>query len=93
MAKKRKKSVAKKRKKQNLAGMDFQGLMDLREQVEGALVSQRATLERQLQALGGSLAGYWVAMYPAGEPRRHGADRGRDYVRAADDDPVAATLD
>jgi DNA-binding protein H-NS len=56
VAKKRKKSVAKKRKKQNLAGMDFQGLMDLREQVEGALVSQRATLERQLQALGGSIA-------------------------------------
>jgi hypothetical protein len=37
----------------NLSRMDVQALIDLREQVEGALVSQRATLERQLQALGG----------------------------------------
>jgi DNA-binding protein H-NS len=66
VAKKRKKSVAKKRKKQNLAGMDFQGLMDLREQVEGALVSQRATLERQLQALGGSIASLGGAIGPGG---------------------------
>jgi DNA-binding protein H-NS len=36
--------------------MDVQALMDLREQVEGALVSQRAALKRQLQALGGSIA-------------------------------------
>ena len=40
----------------NLSRMDVQALIDLREQVEGALVSQRATLERQLQALGGSVA-------------------------------------
>jgi DNA-binding protein H-NS len=36
--------------------MDVQALIDLREQIEDALVSQRATLERQLQALGGSNA-------------------------------------
>jgi DNA-binding protein H-NS len=40
----------------NLSRMDVQALIDLREQIEVALVSQRATLERQLQALGGSNA-------------------------------------
>ena len=38
MAKKRKKQIAKKQKKQNLAGLDFQGLMDLRNQVDEALI-------------------------------------------------------
>ena len=32
-------------------------------------------------------------MHPAGESRWYGADRGRDYVRTADDDPAAAALD
>jgi DNA-binding protein H-NS len=70
MAKKRKKQTAKKRKKQNLAGMDFQGLMDLREEVESALSGYRSTLERQLEALGSSVVslggkiarGGWSAM-------------------------------
>ena len=56
MAKKRKKPTAKKRKKHNLAGLDFQGLMDLRSQVDEALTGYRSTLERQLAALGSSVA-------------------------------------
>jgi DNA-binding protein H-NS len=56
MAKKRKKPTAKKRKKHNLAGLDFQGLMDLRSQVDEALTGYRSTLERQLEALGSSVA-------------------------------------
>src|SRR3954452_20292108 len=56
MAKKRKKQTARKRKKQNLTGMDFQSLMDLRDQVEGALSGYRSTLEKQLASLGGSIA-------------------------------------
>ena len=40
----------------NLSRMDVQALIDLREQIEDTLVSQRATLERQLEALGGSIA-------------------------------------
>jgi hypothetical protein len=55
MAKKRKKQTAKKRKKHNLAGLDFQGLMDLRDQVDKALSGYRSTLERQLAALGSSV--------------------------------------
>ena len=58
MAKKRKKQTAKKRKKQNLAGLDFQGLMDLREEVEDALSGHRSTLEKQLEALGSSVASF-----------------------------------
>lgn len=58
MAKKRKKQTAKKRKKQNLAGLDFQGLMDLREEVEDALSGYRSTLEKQLEALGSSVASF-----------------------------------
>ena len=56
MAKKRKKQTARKRKKQNLAGLDFQALMDLRNQVDEALTGYRSTLERQLEALGSSVA-------------------------------------
>jgi DNA-binding protein H-NS len=59
MAKKRKKQTMKKQrkqKKQNLAGMDFQQLMALRNQVDEALSGHRSTLERQLEALGGSVA-------------------------------------
>jgi DNA-binding protein H-NS len=37
----------------NLSRMDVQALIDLRKQVEDTLVSQRATLERQLAAVGG----------------------------------------
>ena len=40
----------------NLSRMDVQALINLRKQVEDALVSQRSTLERQLAALGGSIA-------------------------------------
>ena len=39
----------------NLSRMDVHALMDLRKQVEDALVSQRSTLARQLAALGGSI--------------------------------------
>jgi DNA-binding protein H-NS len=56
MAKKRKKQIARKRKKHNLAELDFQGLMDLRDQVDKALSGYRSTLERQLAALGSSVA-------------------------------------
>ena len=40
--------------KLNLSRMDVQALIDLRKQVEDALISQHSTLERQLAALGGS---------------------------------------
>jgi DNA-binding protein H-NS len=58
VAKKRKKQTAKKRKKQNLAGLDFEGLMNLRNQVDEALTGYRSTLERQLAALGSSVASF-----------------------------------
>jgi DNA-binding protein H-NS len=56
VAKKRKKQTAKKRKKQNLAGMDLESLMNLRNQIDEALTGYRSTLERQLAALGSSVA-------------------------------------
>jgi DNA-binding protein H-NS len=56
VAKKRKKQIARKRKKQNLTGLDFEGLMNLRNQVDEALTGYRSTLERQLAALGSSVA-------------------------------------
>jgi DNA-binding protein H-NS len=60
MAKKRKKQIARKqrkqRKKQSLTGLDFDSLMDLRNQVDEALTGYRSTLERQLEALGSSVA-------------------------------------
>lgn len=40
----------------NLSRMDVHALVDLRKQIEDTLVSQRTTLERQLAALGGSIA-------------------------------------
>ena len=40
----------------NLSRMDVQALIDLRKQIEHTLVSQRSTLERQLAALGSSIA-------------------------------------
>ena len=40
----------------NLSRMDVQELIDLRKQIEDTLVSQRSTIERQLEALGGSIA-------------------------------------
>ena len=43
----------------NLSRMDVQALIDLRKQVEDTLISQRSTLERQLAALGGSIALHW----------------------------------
>jgi DNA-binding protein H-NS len=56
MAKRRKKQIARKQKKQNLTGLDFNSLMNLRNQVEAALSSYRSTLEKQLEALGSSVA-------------------------------------
>ena len=40
----------------NLSRMDFDSLMALRKQVEDALLSKRATIEKQLEALGSSIA-------------------------------------
>lgn len=40
----------------NLSRMDVHALIDLRKQIEDTLVSQRATLEKQLEALGSSIA-------------------------------------
>ena len=45
-----------KRRKHNLSGLDFQGLLDLRTQVDEALTGYRSTLEKQLAALGSSVA-------------------------------------
>jgi hypothetical protein len=45
-----------KRRKHNLSGLDFQGLLDLRSQVDEALTGYRSTLEKQLAALGNSVA-------------------------------------
>jgi DNA-binding protein H-NS len=56
MAKKRKKRTARKQRKHNLAGMDVQSLLDLRDQVDEAMTGYRSTLERQLAALGSSVA-------------------------------------
>jgi DNA-binding protein H-NS len=59
MAKKRKKQIARKQRKQrkrNLTGLDFDALMALRNQVDEALTGYRSTLERQLEALGSSVA-------------------------------------
>jgi DNA-binding protein H-NS len=58
MAKKRKKQSARKQKKQNLAGMDFDELMNLRGQVDEALSGHRSDLERQLAALGRSVRSF-----------------------------------
>ena len=41
--------------KVNLSRMDFESLVNLRKQVEDALVSHRSTLEKQLASWGGSL--------------------------------------
>ena len=59
MAKMRKKQISRKQRKQrkhNLAGLNFESLMDLRNQVDEALSGYRSTLERQLEALGSSVA-------------------------------------
>jgi DNA-binding protein H-NS len=58
MAKRRKKRTATKRKKQNLAGMDFESLVNLRDQVDEALTGYRTTLEEQLASIGGSIASF-----------------------------------
>jgi DNA-binding protein H-NS len=57
MAKMRKKQISRKQRKQrkqNLTGLNFESLMDLRNQVDEALSGYRSTLERQLESLGGS---------------------------------------
>jgi DNA-binding protein H-NS len=56
MAKKRKRQIARKQRKHNLAGLHFDALMALRNQVDEALTGYRSTLERQLEALGSSVA-------------------------------------
>ena len=59
MAKMRKKQISRKQRKQrthNLAGLNFESLMDLRNQADEALSGYRSTLERQLEALGSSVA-------------------------------------
>jgi DNA-binding protein H-NS len=59
MAKMRKKQISRKQRKQrkqNLTGLNFESLMDLRNQVDEALSGYRSTLERQLEALGSSIA-------------------------------------
>jgi DNA-binding protein H-NS len=56
VAKKRKRQTARKQRKHNLAGMDVQSLLDLRDQVDEAMTGYRSTLERQLAALGSSVA-------------------------------------
>src|SRR3954471_22037678 len=59
MAKMRKKQISRKQRKQrkhNLTGLNFESLMDLRNQVDEALTGYRSTLERQLEALGSSVA-------------------------------------
>jgi DNA-binding protein H-NS len=38
--------------------MDFESLVNLRQRVEEALLSHRATIEKQLAALGGSVASF-----------------------------------
>jgi DNA-binding protein H-NS len=58
MAKKRKKQIARKRKKQNLAGMNLDELMSLRGQIDTALSGHRSTLEKQLASLGGSVTSF-----------------------------------
>jgi DNA-binding protein H-NS len=45
-----------KRTKTVLGAMNFEALMDLREQVEDQLHQHRTTLEKQLASLGGSIA-------------------------------------
>jgi DNA-binding protein H-NS len=47
-----------KRTKHNLTGMDFQSLLDLRDDVDEAMSGYRSTLEKQLAALGGSVAAF-----------------------------------
>ena len=42
--------------KPNLSRMDFESLVKLRGQVDEELVSRRAAIEKQLAALGGSIA-------------------------------------
>ena len=59
MVKMRKKQISRKQRKQrkhNLTGLNFESLMDLRNQVDEALSGYRSTLERQLEALGSSVA-------------------------------------
>jgi hypothetical protein len=80
VAKKRKKSVAKKRKKQNLAGMDFASLVNLRTQVESALSGHRTTLEKQLAALGGSIASAWWKTCPQWARKRIEGEEGAAEV-------------
>jgi DNA-binding protein H-NS len=64
VAKKRKKQITRKQgkqtrqKKQNLTGLDFDALMNLRNQVDEALIGHRSTLERQLGELGSSIASF-----------------------------------
>jgi hypothetical protein len=53
-----KKAKKAKQRKQNLTGLDFDSLMELRNQVDEALTGYRSTLEKQLEALGSSVASF-----------------------------------
>jgi DNA-binding protein H-NS len=55
----------------NLSRMDVASLVNLRKQVEDALLSQRAKLEKQLEALGSS-----IASLGGGKTARGGRGRG-----------------
>jgi hypothetical protein len=57
-----------KRARTKLAGMDFDTLMKLREQVEHRLHEYRTTLEQQLASLGGSIASLGAAQSFPGTP-------------------------
>jgi DNA-binding protein H-NS len=56
--------------KPNLSKMDFESLVNLRQQVEERLHEYRATLEKQLEALGSSIASI------GGKSARGGRGRG-----------------
>jgi DNA-binding protein H-NS len=58
--------------KLNLSRLDFDGLMNLRTQVEHALSAQRSTLERQLERLGSA-----IASVDSGRGRRRSSLKGQ----------------
>jgi DNA-binding protein H-NS len=88
MAKKRKKQFARKQGKHNLTGLDFDSLMTLRNQVDEALTGYRSTLERQLEALGSSVASFggnvarggWSAMKGKKVPPKYRSPEGDTWA-------------
>jgi DNA-binding protein H-NS len=65
VAKKTKRPRKTKRAKTNLAGMSFEALMELRDQVEDTLSGMRGTLEKQLASIGGSIASFATGRGPS----------------------------